>query len=455
MILEAGDIARLGRRVEVPFDILLDGEPCRIDRVFRLLPGRRLTALGHWQGGDLVVKLFMGSGAARYCARERRGVERLLASGTPTPALLGEAVAAGGGRALLFDYRADARPLEPGDVDGALRAVGLLAGLHEHGLIHRDPHLDNFILSEGKLWVVDGDGVGRLWRRGESVELGALADFLAEYPPSLDSRLERLLGGYADCRDWGADADRTVKAKRLLARSRGRRLRRYLAKTERNCTAFHAASNWRWRCLVKRAWRGDAVVLVQAFAQDPEGFLENAQVIKDGRSATVFRLRLGGSAVVVKRYNIKSPSHRLRRWFKRRAVTAWRNGHRLGLLMIPTAEPLALIERRWGPFTSRCYLVMEDRGDLDLGTEALAQGWLPGRLDQVAALFQQLQAAELGHGDTKASNFLVHAGQVHLIDLDALSRRRDPAADVARFLDNFDGDLRTQAEAHFTAVGLM
>jgi len=207
--------------------------------------------------------------------------------------------------------------------------------------------------------------------------------------------------------------------------------------------------------LVKRAWRRDAAVLAQAFAQDPEGGLKNAEVIKDGRSATVFRLKLGGSPVVVKRYNIKSGGHRLRRWFKRRALTAWRNGHRLGLLAIPTAAPLALVERRWGPLTGQCYLVMEDKGRLDLAAEVGAQGWLPGRLDQVAALLWQLKAADLGHGDTKASNFLVHDGQVHLIDLDALSPRGDPAADVARLLKNFDGGLRAQAAAWFAAAGLM
>ena len=97
---------------------------------------------------------------------------------------------------------------------------------------------------------------------------------------------------------------------------------------------------------------------------------------------------------------------------------------------------------------------MEDRGRLDLAAEVSAQGWLPGRLDQVAALFAQLKAAELGHGDTKASNFLVHDGQVHLIDLDALSPRRDPAADLTRFLNNFEGSLRSQAEARLSAAGL-
>ena len=454
MILEPNDLRRAGRDVQVPFSITLNGEPCRISRIFRLLPGRRLTALGHWQGRDLVVKLFMGAGAVRYCNRERRGVQRLAASGLSTPELVGDASASQGVRALLFRYLADAEPLAPGDADGALMAVRLLARLHEHGLVHRDPHLGNFIHSGGKLWVVDGDRVGQLGRGGEGAELNALADFLAQHPPAVDAWLERLLAAYAESRNWTADAGRTARTRKQVAAARRRRVRRYLAKTERSCTEFHVIASWRRRCLVKRAWGGDGMAWAEAFAEDPEGFLEPAEIIKDGRSATVFRLQLAGSLVIVKRYNIKSLSHRLRRWFKRRALNAWRNGHRLDLLRIPTAAPLALIERRWGPLTGRCYLVMEDKGRLDLAAEARAQGWLPGRLDQVAGLFEQLQAAELGHGDTKASNFLVQDNQVHLIDLDALSPRRDPAADVARFLNNFDGDLRAQAEARFAAAKL-
>ena len=454
MTLEPDDLVRLGRAVEAPFSITLNGEPCRISRIFRLLPGRRLTALGHWQDRDLVVKLFMGSGAVRYCNRERRGVQRLAASGLPTPELIGDATAAQSGRALLFHYLADARPLAPGDADGAMMAVRLLARLHEHGLVHRDPHLGNFIHSSGQLWVVDGDGVGQLGRGGEGAELKALADFLAQHPPAPDAWLEPLLASYAESRNWTADASPMARMKWLLEPARRRRVRRYLAKTERSCTEFHVSASWRRRCLVKRAWGGDGMAWAEAFAEDPEGFLEPAEIIKDGRSATVFRLQLAGSPVIVKRYNIKSLSHRLRRWFKRRARNAWRNGHRLELLRIPTAAPLALIERRWGPLTGQCYLIMEDMGRLDLAAEASAQGWRPGRLDQVAGLFEQLKAAEIGHGDTKASNFLVQDNQVHLIDLDALSPRLDPAADVARFLDNFDGDLRAQAEARFAAAGL-
>ena len=183
--------------------------------------------------------------------------------------------------------------------------------------------------------------------------------------------------------------------------------------------------------------------------------LAAAEIIKDGNSATVFRLELAGEPMVVKRYNSKGPMHRIRRWFKPRPRIAWRNGHVLGLLGIPTAEPLALIERRRGPLTADCHLVMRDLGALDLAEETRTCGWRPGRLQQIANLFQQLAAAGLRHGDAKATNFLVHNDQAHLIDLDGLAFAVNQAKDIQRFLDNFDGALRVQAEAKFAESGLI
>ncbi len=182
--------------------------------------------------------------------------------------------------------------------------------------------------------------------------------------------------------------------------------------------------------------------------------LATAEVIKDGNSATVFRLELGGELVVVKRYNVRSLGHRLRAWFRPRSRRAWRNGHALRLLQIPTAEPLALLERHRGPFSAECHLLMRDLGVLDLATETRTSGWRPGRLRQIVNLFQQLAAAGLSHGDAKATNFLVHNDRVHLIDLDSLRPCRTLAIDIHRFLGNFDGALRAEAEVEFAQSGL-
>ena len=81
--------------------------------------------------------------------------------------------------------------------------------------------------------------------------------------------------------------------------------------------------------------------------------------------------------------------------------------------------------------------------------------WRPDRLEQIANLLQQLAAAGLVHGDTKATNFLIHNDRVHLIDLDGLRVGHYLDADIRRFLDNFDGVLRLDAEAKIVEAGLL
>lgn len=456
------ELREMGHGLQPPFTLVCAGEAFRIDRVFRWLPGRRLTAATSWRGRDAVLKLFLGRGGKRYCARERRGAQRLLASGVPTPRLLAELPAPEvDGRALLFERLPEARPIAlavgAGAAAEAALAVRVLAQLHEGGLTHEDAHLDNFVFSRGETHIVDGDGVAHLRRADERTGLKALAAFLAQFPPSADSQAADLLACYERARGWSDDPSRLARVRRWLAVARRRRIERYRAKTERNCTEFAVRNDGSCRCLSKRDW-----AWAERIARSGGGLrqalgdaLAAAEVIKDGNSATVFRLELAGEPVVVKRYNSKGPMHRICRWFKPRPRIAWRNGHVLGLLGIPTAEPLALIERRRGPLTADCHLVMRDLGARDLAEETRTCGWRPGRLQQIADLFQQLAAAGLRHGDVKATNFLVHNDQAHLIDLDGLAFAVNQAKDIQRFLDNFDGALRVQAEAKFAESGLI
>ena len=458
MRVDADKLTALGRNVVAPLEIDLADERCTLLEIHRLLPGRRLAGRGRHRGRDVFAKLFFGKGARRACERDANGVQLLRSSGVDTPLLLLETTTEKpGGFALIFEFLEQARPIGTGECpevgERAALAVEALARLHGRGAVHRDANLDNFMAGGGRLYVVDGAALRRMPAAlNENASLEALAGFLAEYPPAEDHRAPGLLRRYAAARGWPEDAGRRSRLEGALVEARRLRVRRYLAKAERNCTEFRVEKAWKRVFLAKRNRWSAALA---RFARDPEAHLADAERIKNGRSATVFRLRLDGDPVIVKRYNVKSTLHRVRRWFRRRSRIAWRNGHRLAFLGIPGAEPTALIERRWGPLRAESWLVMPDSGSRDIRAEVEARGWTDGLLDGVVRIFGDLKIAGLRHGDTKASNFLVQDNQVHLIDLDALSPRLDPAADVARFLDNFDGDLRTQAEARFAAAGLV
>lgn len=457
--LGPAEVAEAGRALTAPFVLRMSGAPtflsdgaaatgevrlqCR--EILRLLPGRRLVARAEVDGRVCVVKLFLGARAARYRDREARGCACLAAAGVPTPRMLGELLGPddGGvsGCGLLFDYLAAAAPLSAGDDAGFDAAAMALARVHQSGCRYRDLHLDNFLRSrEGKVFVVDGDGVRRtasgspLRRRSSLAELAVLC---AQRPPLADDRLAEVDRAYAAGRGWPVDDPRRLRRlAALTVRQRRARVRRFLKKAQRDCTEFRHLRSWRrWVVAVRDAWDGD----LAAFAADPEGALHDARVLKDGNSATVFRVRLGGRDLVVKRYNLKGAWHALRRALRptARFRMAWLNGQRLRFLGIPTARPLALVENRVGPWRTVAYLAMEDQGDLDLGVEVETAGLAEQRLIQVVDLFRSLSAAGLVHGDTKASNFLVTAEGVVLVDLDAMREGGSADRDRRRFLDNF------------------
>ena len=69
----------------------------------------------------------------------------------------------------------------------------------------------------------------------------------------------------------------------------------------------------------------------------------------------------------------------------------------------------------------------------------------PKLMVAVRTLFASLRAARLGHGDMKASNFILAGGQIHVLDLDAAVFYRGARRfqgrhrrDCERFLQNFE-----------------
>ena len=181
---------------------------------------------------------------------------------------------------------------------------------------------------------------------------------------------------------------------------------------------------------------------------DPDCFIAAGEILKAGGSATVARVVVNGRPLVVKRYNIKGVGHWLRRcWRPSRAWHSWREGNRLVFLGIPTAKPLAMLEKRTFWLRSRAYLVLEC---LD-GENILARfepyiGSTPpqAELAGVEELFAALLRERISHGDMKGTNLIWHDGRWALIDLDAMHQHRARrifarafAADRARFLENW------------------
>ncbi|NKC00262.1 MAG: phosphotransferase [Pseudomonadales bacterium] len=437
-------LKKAGMNLHAPFQIDVQLDPDKdvgdssiqtleFQQVTRVLPGRRVSGIALCEGRTVFAKIFYGRQARRYWGRELNGAALMASSEAPSPPVIGQgATVDQGGYIALYQALPGAVGLSAADHGEILAAVHCLARLHDANLVQSDPHLDNFIRSEGVVYAVDSDSL----RRAQLVRhhLTNLAAMLAQRAPEFDDEIGEIWASYAHERgEYVARMGSTEQVQRLTRRERHLRVRRYLKKTQRECTEFVQRQKFTRDFLCDRQhWPR-----LQRFMVFPEEFMTSGVPLKLGNSATVVRCVIDGDAYVIKRYNIKDLAHRVKRWIKRRARNAWMNGHRLDFLGIDTAKPVALLEQRWGWFAGVSYLVMPDCGERDL-VHTLANA--PERLEvlapKVVALLKKLRQAGLAHGDLKATNFMVNGDDVLLIDYDAV-REGDSERDVARFLENW------------------
>ncbi|HEU4708923.1 MAG TPA: lipopolysaccharide kinase InaA family protein, partial [Methylophilaceae bacterium] len=125
---------------------------------------------------------------------------------------------------------------------------------------------------------------------------------------------------------------------------------------------------------------------------------------------------------------------------------------------IATAEPVALVERRFGWVRRQSYFIAARVPGMPVA-EALAGASCQQReqiAGQLAQLLYKLYLLRVEHGDMKASNLLLADGKPVLLDLDAMRQlgcgwrfKARHARDLRRFLKNWENtpDTRQLLEA--------
>lgn len=458
----AASLRAAGRQPPAPCDIALDGGALTVERWLRVLPGKRFTGAGRWNGQAVLAKLFVAArGAERHWRRECQGAERLQAAGLPTPAPLAAGALAGGGHYVLYAYLENARGPDAAAAAELARVCAQLGRLHAAGLLQEDAHLGNFLLRGDEVFVIDGDAVRPLRDARDGEE--NLALLLAQLPPqtATDGR-GPLLAAYR-AGNPAADVDEARLAA-AVERARAARLADYLGKCLRDCSLFRVEKTATRFVAMAR----DEADFLAPIVADPDRWLAAGTPLKLGRTSTLARVEHAGRMLVIKRYNIKGPGHALSRcWRPSRAWHSWVAGQRLRFLGIATPRPLALIERRLGPLRGKAWLITEYCPGENLA-DRLARHHDDSdsaeELNAVIRLLKQLASARISHGDMKATNLLWAAGQVKIIDLDATrqhgndtSFRKAWSRDRARFLRNWKEEcaVRKRLQAMLAENGLL
>lgn len=447
------ELRRADRTLPVPFQISLAGCEERLfcDEVVRIVPGKRLVAYGMWSGKPVVAKLFYSFGSAkRHVERDVAGIETFIASGIPTPKLLFQGVAQKNKvQVLIFERIADAASLDqlwqnkaaPDELTTLMRAITIeLATQHVVGVVQRDLHLNNFLVTKKQIYTLDGGSITQV----EGVlpkepSLDHLALFFAQLGVGTEKLQEDLFQTYSKARGWlvkKADIEFLRKATQKWTHKRWLRFQK---KIQRDSTTFIRIRTPSKAGMYDNAYQAKYFM---EFIKNPEIFFNDpdVQILKAGRTSTVIKVRLDKRDFVVKRYNIKSKWHWLRRCFRStRAAHSWNLAQRLQLFSIPTPKPVAYIEKRFLGLRGKSYFVMEcidgehaGKYFADYQSDDPQYAIMAERITQ---LFINLAKLRLTHGDLKMTNILIeHKHRPLLIDLDGMAEHRS----VFRLMRAFD-----------------
>jgi tRNA A-37 threonylcarbamoyl transferase component Bud32 len=435
---------------------LKDGTVLDSLKVVRYLPNRRCVCQAVWQEKNVYVKLFFGNKATKYARRDMHGVECLQQANLLTPTLLNHSpLMQVEGYAVIFEAIAPAENAEAillhsneaAQLMLAKRLVKTVAEHHKNKLIQTDMYLKNFLIHQQAVYSIDGDGIRQFDVLSKQKALANLSQLLSKFDVLLlDKYLPLLLNSYRDAGGW-LEAPHLGNIKLSIKLLRYKTAKAYAdKKVFRQCTDVDIKKIRHGYFAVRRQ---HASLTLPQTVSALDGCFTSEDIIKEGNTCTVALSTIDGLNVVIKRYNIKTFWHGVSRAIRQtRASLSWANAHRLILLGLATAQPIALIETRiWG-LKREAYFLSEyvDAPDMKVFFHQISGGSLRAHaIRQLVELFYRLYLLNITHGDMKASNVKVLSdGQPLLIDLDSMRQHRYDflanrahARDIKRFMQNW------------------
>lgn len=478
-IFTCNNLIAMGRHIPAPFYLPVMDEReevmLRVDSILRIVPGKRIVALANWKDQIVIAKLFFRRGRWKQSMlRDLKGITLLRQASIPTPKVISQTTTADKqGAVLLIDYLRQSTSLlalldeakqEAEKLSIMEMGIAAIAQCHEAGLWQKDIHLDNFMLSNGKVYVLDG---GEIQGEGKPLDsatcLRNLAVFFAQFEISMDSHIPQLLQHYMKHSDRARntpDESLANELQALVVTARQRRLRTLERKMFRSTSAHRRVQSATRMAVYDRHIHSEKI---EQWIRDPDALLTSATLLKDGNSSTVGLIRLDGRYFVLKRYNIKGFLHGLKRLVqKSRAHNSWRNSAMLEMLGIATPHAFMMIEERlFWLFRRRAWLLCEYVHSQNLleQMELDTDESLPATdiMTRFKALFETFQQYHISHGDLKISNFIYANDRLYVLDLDAMQRHNSAEAardslnkDRQRFLRNFGGTRFEAAAQHMT-----
>jgi tRNA A-37 threonylcarbamoyl transferase component Bud32 len=455
VITSAIELQKLSRIDNYPFVLLLsDKSILNVKSIVRRVPNKRLVCKGNWNNQAVYIKLFFGDNAKRYALRDQDGVSYLVQANIKTPKLL-YVGAVNDFEVLVYQALAPSENAEStwqqanADLRLALavKLVQTIGQHHQGHVLQTDLYLKNFLLFENEIYTIDGDGIRQYKVISHQQMIKNLCVLLSKFDVlEVEAWLPNLLEAYHAANPQ-VQLD-TAKIKLLSNDYRLKVAKSYAdKKVFRNCTDVNVVSNKNFSAVSSQFMH---LNLTQD-ADQYDDLLTSGTIIKAGNTCTVGLVKFNEISVVLKRYNIKSFWHLLGRiWRPSRAAVSWANAHRLLILGLPTAKPVALLEQRIFGLRGKAYFLSEYVDAPDIGqffTEVTNTSLKAEAIEHMVQMFYRLFLLQISHGDMKATNIKMVNTKPLLIDLDSMKQHtiafcaaRAHVKDLRRFMRNWKDD---------------
>ena len=436
------------------------------DKIIRIIPGKRLVAFGKWGNQAIVAKLFSQK---RQLQSDVSGITVLTETNIPTPRLLYQGTGLIDNKkidVLLFERITPSKDLdlvwqekkdsyESTDfIELMNNVVTEIATQHVLGIQQRDLHLKNFLVTENKIYTLDGGGIKKTAPTlDKKSSLNNLGLFLSQLGINTEPLQEKLFNTYSTLRGWMIQKSDINLLKKIITYKNKNRRKNYYKKVFRNCTAFSRINLFKKVIICNR---NNQSPLLKNFLYHPEKIFEHPDsiLLKAGRTSTVVKICIDNRWFVVKRYNIKNPWHWLRRCLRKtRAANSWWLAHYLTLLGIPTAKPVAYVDTHFLGLRGTSYFIMDFIAGQTIGEFFAASSNLDEKTDEktseiakrILNLLNHLGKLKITHGDLKMTNILLENQKPILIDLDGMREHsttfgftRAFQKEIERFMRNWE-----------------
>lgn len=312
----------------------------------------------------------------------------------------------------------------------------LSAAMHAAGIYSRDYHAGNIMVrptaeESFELFLIDLHKAKLMNKLGPSMIITDCAKLAHSLPVSRTARLRFAQEYY---RHAALSAMPLAEFMRRINEKSARIKTRQIISRSKRCvmksSVFEVARTWKERYCGRRDF-GHAAA--RALIAQHLSEREDPAIIKKTSKSMLSTHADSGQTLCVKGYRFRGLVHALLNLFRKsRALKSWIAANGLIVRGLLTPQPLAMIEKRFGPILRQNFYICRWLDAPELNTYITGRQWTEYEKKQfirsLAQTVARLHAQGIYHGDLKSNNILVRANAASwdffFIDLDRVSFSR-------------------------------